>query len=162
MHYILEDNNRITIDHINELPINKLIEVLDCHINDIKNNILPNNIKELSIREYDNSSRIILPNSLKCVFFDIKEDSADDIILPKLPENLVELKIQSTNPKRINWINNQLPNSLKILNLYKIECTGNEILDQIDIMNNIKSNYSNKFKDYFPNDIFYILYKFNI
>ena len=151
MHYKLEDNINITIDNINQLPTDKLIEVLDCNINDIKNINLSNNIKELCVREYDNSSKIRLPNSLKCVFFDIKEDSADDIILPKLIEGLIELKIQSSNPKRINFINNQLPNSLRILNLYKIECTASEIIDQIDIFESV-DNYINLSNDLFYHD----------
>lgn len=149
MHYKLENNINISIDNLNQLPKDKLIEVLDCNINDIKNINLTNNIKELYIREYDNSSRIRLPNSLKCVFFDIKEDSVDDIILPKLIEGLIELKIQSANPKRINWINNQLPNSLRILNLHQIECTIGEIIDQIDIL--IECGGWNNL----PDDLFY-------
>ena len=71
MYFKLNNNTKVDIFNISELPNNILIKKLKFNPNDIVNKLLNNNIKELYIDNYSNQNNIIIPDSVEYLFINI-------------------------------------------------------------------------------------------
>ena len=96
----------------------------------INYNELNRNVEVIDINNYDNNNNITLPNSLIELHLSLDSKIVEDIKLPKLPDNLIFLSVDFN----ISNLKNNIPHSLKFLQLDNVENISNEILELLDII----------------------------